>query len=220
MEKMADLEGVIFDLDGTLVDSRAADLGALAKALESLTGEQTSAERLWPFFGVSSEEAARTLVGEQADDLLSLWADQYRKDIEEGLRVYPGVKRTLAKLRAEGLQMAVVTLQTRAEMDLTRRYARLDAWIDVWVALDDVRQPKPHPDPLLHVLSAFDLEARRVVMIGDSVSDMRAGRAAGVRLGAALWGSLEADEILAFKPEFVFRLPDEMTTLCIQTGKT
>jgi phosphoglycolate phosphatase-like HAD superfamily hydrolase len=66
------LRGVIFDLDGTLIDSREADLEALARALEQLTGEPTRHDRLTRFFGVSSREAAEELVGAEAPALLEL----------------------------------------------------------------------------------------------------------------------------------------------------
>ncbi len=209
-----DIQGVIFDLDGTLVDSREADLRALSKAVREIMGEEIPLETLDRFFGISSRETAEQISAAEADRLIARWVVHYQQEAAEGLHMFPGVEPALRELHASGLQLGVVTLQTRSEMNFTRQCVQLDHLICSWVAMDDTTHPKPHPEPLFLVLEQLGLEAGQSVMIGDSIKDMNAGRAAGCRTGAALWGSLERDDILAFRPDYIFSHPAEMRQLC------
>jgi pyrophosphatase PpaX len=212
-EVVLDLKGVIFDLDGTLVDSQNADLGALSQALMQITGERIPLEQLSRFFGVSSEEVAEELVGDRADELLDRWSHLYHATLSDSIQVFPGVKNTLRELHALGIRLGVVTLQTREEMSQTRQVILLDDWIDAWVALDDTLQPKPSPEPVILAIDMLALHQEHTIMVGDSIKDMQAGRAAGIRTGAALWGSIEVEELLAFNPDYIFHQPDDMRTL-------
>jgi len=207
------LRGVIFDLDGTLIDSREADMEALARALEQLTGEPIRHDRLNRFFGVSSREAAEELVGADAPALLELWSSAYHTDLGEKVRIFPGVADVLRSLRLEGLRLGVVTLQTREELRQTRKALPLDGWIEVWVAVDDTQRPKPSPEPLLLALQKLELKPAQAVIVGDSVKDIQAGRAAGVWTGAALWGSVEVEALIDLKPDYIFRQAHELRSL-------
>lgn len=213
------LQGVIFDLDGTLVDSREADLRALSQALVETQGQVLSWEALSSFFGLSSRQTAEQLAGENAEQLLACWSSIYRQEKVKGIRIFPGVEAVLRDLQASGLLLGVVTLQTRSELSLTRQHVSLDHWIDEWVALDDTTQPKPHPEPIWLVLKQLGLDPGHCVMVGDSIKDMRAGRAAGLQVAAALWGSLEVDELIAFQPDFIYCRPEKMRQLCEMSKK-
>lgn len=215
-----DLQGVIFDLDGTLVDTRDADLGALSKALEQVIGERIPIDELAHFFGVSSEEAATQLVGDRAEELLDRWSSLYHTTLADSIRVYPGVKNILQELHAAGKRMGVVTLQTRKEMSQTRKVILLDDWIDVWVALDDTNLPKPSPEPVVLAIDQLELPPEQTLMVGDSIKDMQAGRAAGTRTGAALWGVIDAEELLAFQPDYIFPQPSDLRMLWNHKMKT
>jgi pyrophosphatase PpaX len=115
--------------------------------------------------------------------------------------------------------MAVVTLQTRSELQQTRRHVPLDDLIEVWIALDDTERPKPDPQPVEAALRLLGIAPEDALMIGDTAADLLAGRGAGLLTGAALWGSLERDSLLGLDPDYVFRKPREMEHLCQLTGK-
>jgi pyrophosphatase PpaX len=106
-----------------------------------------------------------------------------------------------------------VTLQTREELRQTRKALPLDGWIEAWVAVDDTERPKPSPEPLLLALQKLELKPAQAVIVGDSVKDIKAGRAAGVWTGAALWGSVEVEALIDLKPDYIFRQPHELRSL-------
>jgi pyrophosphatase PpaX len=208
------LRAVIFDLDGTLLDSREADLGALVDAARECLGMEISRETTMHFFGLPSREVAERLSPENADQLLHRWSEIYRQRMSEDLRLFPGIREVLLELRDASLRLAVVTLQTRDELVQTRQHVPLDDLIEVWLAMDDTQRSKPDPQPVNTALKHLAVSPQNAIMIGDALGDLRAGHHAGVALGAALWGALDPESLIDFKPDFMFNEPQEMRRLC------
>lgn len=213
------LRAVVFDLDGTLLDSREADLGSLIAAARECLGKEISREAAMRFFGLPSRMAAERLAPEQPERLLDRWSAIYRQRMRTDLKLFPHIREVLLAFQQASLRLAVVTLQTRSELLQTRSHVPLDDLIEVWIALDDTERSKPDPQPVEIALGEMDVQPEDAIMIGDAVGDLQAGRRAGLLLGAALWGSLEPDALLAQKPDYVFHEPREMRRLCHLTGK-
>ena len=115
---------------------------------------------------------------------------------------YPGIDGVLAALRRDGARLAIVTSKTHA---LARRgLARcgLAGCFDVVIGMDDVTPHKPHPAPVQAALSRLSAAPERAVFIGDSPYDIQAGRAAGVRTAAVLWGAFERERLDRETPDY------------------
>jgi phosphoglycolate phosphatase len=185
------LKGLLFDLDGTLLDTAADIARALNRAF---------AERGWPPLAVSAvtrmigrgspiliERAAASLDLElSADDkevLVERFFEHYgalEETDESDATAYPGVAATLKALHAAGLKVAVVTnKQHRFATALLARLDLLDS-VDVTVGGDTCERRKPDPQPLLFACEALGLTAADVLMIGDSINDVTAARAAHI----------------------------------------
>ena len=183
---------ILFDLDGTLVDS----LPDLAASLNRVLAE----EGLAPF-------AAQEVTGMVGDGLAALLARalaergrnrdrallaRFRRDyfgaVAVASRPYPGVPETLAELAAEGWRMAVCT--NKPEEAARRRLAALglDAWFTCVAGADTFQVRKPDPRHLLATLDAAGGTAARAIMLGDHANDVAAARAAGIIPVFALWG--------------------------------
>jgi phosphoglycolate phosphatase len=193
------LRAVLFDLDGTLLDTAADITSALNRALaEQGRGAFTAAQvRELIGRGVPSliERALARLPGPagEADQALLLrrFHEHYRQLHDCGefqARAYPGVAQGLSTLFARGLRIGVVTNKAKdAAVDLLARLA-LNQWIHVVVGGDSCVQRKPHPQPLLLALEALQVQPSQALMVGDSQVDVLAARAAGVAVVCVPYG--------------------------------
>lgn len=189
---------VLFDLDGTLVDS-ALDLH---RAMERLAGaERHPVPPLEQFRCVVSKGAmamlALTYPGIDAAGRLTRlqpFLDHYADTIEDNPVAYPGIDAVLAHIEAAGSRWGIVTNKPAAlalrvvhRMDWSRRAA-------VVVGGDTLAVKKPHPGPLLHACESLVVDPADTVYVGDDLRDVLAARAAGIVSVAVAWGYREAGE--------------------------
>ena len=209
---------ILFDLDGTLIDTYHLYMESYRRALAPLIGFVPSDEEILAQRPFSERGLLRGWVGEERleachADLCRHYAELHAA-LGEGM--YDGVREMLAALRAAGLPVGIVTGKGRAAWEVTA--AQLDLGdFAVVVTEDDVAEPKPHPGGLLAAAEALGVAPGAAVYIGDSRGDLRAGRAAGVPVGAALWPKTAPGEREAFlasvsplSPEWVFERPAEV----------
>lgn len=201
---------LLFDLDATLIDSRPIYEQAFGFTFEEVLGISLNEHERRQFMGLPTiEYLMQYAEGDRLNELESTLT-RHIKALMPEVRLFVGFDRVLPRLREAGLQVGIVTSQTRAESMITRQVLGIDAWVDVWVTADDVERVKPDPEPVEAALRALGLEARQVVFIGDSVYDMKAGQAAGVRVGVAVWGTADLELLLSLKPDYVFQTPTEL----------
>ncbi|WAA67713.1 HAD family hydrolase [Microbacterium oxydans] len=176
---------VLFDLDGTLVDSERLWLDAIRSRLESI-GAPASSEVLAGFEGLATIDAARALsrvVGLSAHE--SLVAAEL-EDLTIGafagrLPWIPGAEEALGRLRREGMPLALVTSSTRRWVDAVGESVHLGAF-DAVVTADDVQQTKPHPEPYLRAAALLGVDPAACLVFEDSAVGVRAATAAGCRV--------------------------------------
>ncbi len=184
---------ILFDIDGTLVDSRAVILEAQRRAFQSAGLEPPAERAVLATVGLSLEETFDILVADPARraDVADLYREHVRglrADPAWGEPLYPGVAGTLARLRAAG--RSKLGLATgRARRGIGPLIARHGWWemFDV-VVCGDEHPSKPDPAMLFAALSATGVPVEEAVFVGDSVHDARMARAAGMRFVAVAWG--------------------------------
>lgn len=194
---------ILFDLDGTLYDSGQLDMLSIKKLMETDLGWDVDNLDIQKYLGVSSKELLEKIAPLRVAELLSKWLD-YQNELREQTNLFPHVRSTLTELKNNGYKLGIVTSQNKAELDSTRAYTKMDDLIQVWVSASDAEFPKPHPMPVITALDRIGARAEQTIFIGDSLSDLEAGRSAGTQVGAVLWGAGSQKELIEFKPEFVF----------------
>ena len=193
------VRGVLFDLDGTLIDS-APDLAGAANRLRADHGlEPLPLEMLRPMVG----SGARGMVGvafgvapgqPQFESLRDAFLAHYEAGLLQRTHPFEGVDEMLSALEAAGIPWGIVTnkatrftLPIVAGLNLAQRAA-------VVVCGDTTPHSKPHPEPLRHAARAMGLAPEGVVYVGDDLRDAQAARAAGMAMVAATWGYLGLGE--------------------------
>ena len=183
------MNAVLFDLDGTLIGTKALYMEAYRTAVRPYLRRDLSDQDIMALRPTSELAFLRAVV--DAADLDACLADfhgAYRSlhaELFEG--VYEGVPEVLDAIRAAGVPVGIVTGKSRRSWETTSALCALGPF-DVLVFDDDVRAPKPDPHGLEHAMDALGVDPADTVYVGDTVTDMQAAKAAGLRAVAALWG--------------------------------
>jgi phosphoglycolate phosphatase len=200
------VRGVIFDLDGTLIDSREDIARAVNHALTLHGFVELPLETISGYVGDGAVKLIERATGYSADDpaILALYAafiDYYAAHPVVTTRVFPGVWPALDAL--SGLSLSVCTNKPRLTTDLILRALELTPRFRAVVAGDDLPKKKPDPLPILHLAERLGLELSEIVVVGDGEQDIAAGRAAGVRTIGVRHGIQPLEKMLAAGPDQV-----------------
>ena len=191
---------VLFDLDGTLIDTWDLYIEAYIRSFEPHFKRRLSLEELLQLRPTSETRVfRRALTPPDAAAAHREFLCQYR-NLHPTLfgGVYPGVPKMLAALRRLGLPLGLVTGKSRPAWEITASHAQLGPF-DIIVTDDEVREAKPDPEGLSRALGTLNLPPSDALYVGDSVGDAQAAKAAGVPFAAALWPK-SRDERKKFLP--------------------
>lgn len=184
-----DTSAVLFDLDGTLIDTKSLYLEAYRVAVEPYVRQDMTHEDIMALRPTSEIAFIRAVVEET--DFEACLEDFYRAyerlHTDRFRGVYPGIPEALAAIRGRGLPLGLVTGKSRRSWEITRALVDELGPFDTLVFDDDVRAPKPDPHGLELALAAVGVDPGAAAYVGDTRSDMEAARTAGLRPVAALW---------------------------------
>lgn len=190
---------LLFDLDGTLIDSIELILGSARHAFADAAGRRPTDDEWRAGIGRPLQYTIRewTDSDAEADRVLLRYREYQREHHDRLVRAYDGVVDTLHELAAEGHLIALVTSKAGwlAEQGLT--LVGLADIIPVIVGCDTCTNHKPHPEPVERALALLGVSANDAVFVGDSPHDIHSGRAAGVYTIGVSWGAFSAEEMAA-----------------------
>ncbi len=208
------LQAVLFDLDGTLLDSIDGILVSFEHVLRKYLPERSySREELINLIGEPVPAQMRFFVGEDKPRLIDEMAAAYREHNRARLPsvpLYDGAYATLAELRRRGFKVGLVTSKQRVSTMISIDKYQLAPAFDLIVTSDDTTKHKPDPEPLLHAARLLKLAPAQIAYVGDSVHDMRCALSAGSVAIAALWGPFLQKDLEALKPH---RLVESLSAL-------
>lgn len=179
---------MLFDLDGTLLDTLGLIRESMRFATAAVLGEPLPDDVLMRNVGVPLAVQMREFSEEKADDLLRTYREHNDRVHDALVREYPGVEQALEWVVASGLKTGVVTSKLRSGAMRGLERFSLDRFFDVVIGADDVDRHKPDPYPLLHAAQVMGLDPRACAYVGDSPHDMTAARGAGMVAISATWG--------------------------------
>jgi pyrophosphatase PpaX len=206
---------VLFDLDGTLIDSLRLILDSYHHTLAQ-HGFPARTDTEW-LKGVGTP--LRVQLADWQDDpgtleaMIATYREYNLEHHDRMVTVYPGVLDSVREIKARGLQTGLVTSKNRHGALRGLSLVGLEALMDMLVCADEVTNPKPHPEPVLKAVSLLGADPATTVYVGDSVHDMSSGRAAGVLTAAALWGPFSRDQLESTKPDYWLETPADLVRL-------
>ena len=187
---------VLFDLDGTVIDSGAIILASMRHAAKEVLGEEPSDELLMAAVGGPGLEAQmHALAPDRVEELVRVYR-AHNEPLHEELAWCPGIDDVLVRLKGEGRRLGIVTAKRRATVELAFNVLPLEHLFDTVVGGDETQRHKPDPEPLLLAAERLNVDPRQCAYVGDSPFDIRAAKAAGVRAVAVAWGGIHPDDVL------------------------
>jgi len=205
--------GVVFDFDGTLVDSYPLIEQAFAHVMRTHNLDERARALFQQSRGLPLPEQMKLV----APDIWEALVTTYR-EADTGLghaRVFRGIPTLVRKLHRAGAPMGVVSCKRRALVEAELEAARLRGYFDVVIGFEDVTPTKPAPDPLLHAIARLGISRSHAIYVGDSMVDLETGRAARVKTVLAAWG-LTPELRVAFRSHRLWATrPSEMLALAL-----
>ena len=205
---------VLFDLDGTLIDSGAIILSSFRHATRTVLGREIPDEQLLATVGGSNlVEQMRLFDGERVDELVQVYRE-HNEPLHENLQACAGILDLLPRLRERGHRLGIVTAKRRVSVELAFAVLPLHHLFDAVVAAEDTARHKPDPEPIRLGLQRLGAEAEEAVYVGDSPFDVRAAKAAGVYAVAVTWGGIHpAERLRGEEPDALVDNAEELGAL-------
>jgi pyrophosphatase PpaX len=203
---------VLFDLDGTLIDSGPIILASMQYAVTSVLGREIPPDELGMQIGGQGIVAQMQAIdAARADDLLEAYKT-HNDGLHETLEAFDELVALLPGLKAEGRKLGIVTAKRHRTVGLALdRFPALADAFDVVVGVEDTDRHKPEPEPVLLAMEKLAGTCEETVYIGDSPFDIGAAKAAGVFSVAVGWGGIHPEErLLAEEPDAFVRTPGEL----------
>jgi len=207
------IEAVLFDLDGTLLDTRTLILASFRYATQKVLGYSPPDQQLMDMVGIPLDYQMRVFSVEHADELVRVYREHNSMVHDELIKYFPGTREALDRLKVDGMRMAVVTSK-RTEV-AARGLSRfnLDSYFEVLIGSNDTDKHKPNPEPLLLAAERMSISVEQTIYLGDSPYDMEAARAAGSVAVAALWGMFSRERLIAADAQMELTQIEELPNL-------
>ena len=212
--RLCDCKAVLFDVDGTLVDSMAKIVMGLGDAIEHFAGKRPPDKEIQSLVGLPlSAQFKRYLPfepsREQMDEMITYTIGRYdhHKHLE---RPFEPAIETLRLCQQAGLKTALVTSKNTAEMEIFLRGFVGKPYVDAYVCASDVPQPKPKPDSAIRACELLQVEPGDACFVGDSIFDMQCAHAAGNTPVAVAYGSVPAATLEKENPALILETPEAL----------
>jgi pyrophosphatase PpaX len=203
---------VLFDLDGTLIDSGPIILASMQHAVRAVLDREIAYEELAATVGGQGLVAQMTdLAPDKVDELVEAYR-AHNDPLHETLEAFAGMVDVLPRLRKDGRRLGIVTAKRHRTVALAfDRFPWLEQQFEVVIGHDDTERHKPDPEPVLEALRRLGASPAEAAYVGDSPFDIRAGKDAGAFAVAVSWGGIHSDErLLEEEPDAFVHSPEEL----------
>ena len=202
---------VVFDMDGTLTQTNSLIFASFNHITNKYLGRTFTPLEIISWFGPPEEGAIERLIGaDRVDEVMDELCGYYQSRHSELAQMHAGIPDVLQLLHDRGVNLAVFTGKGTRTATITLDQFNIGSYFKLVVSGNDVVNHKPHPEGIQKIIRHFAVDPSDVLMIGDALADVKASRAAGVKVAAVLWDSYDKDRMLAAEADFVFHKVDAL----------
>lgn len=202
---------ILFDLDGTLIDSTPLIIESFKYTFLNHFDEVKKDEELYAYLGIPLRAPFETLYPDMVEDLLDTYRSFNENKHDNYIGVFRGINGILEKLREKGIVLGVVTSKKRHLAMRGLRLFELDKYMSIFVTPEDTEKHKPDGEPILKALEMAGIKDRNLALyVGDSTYDILCAKNAGVKSAAVGWSYIPAEELLDAEPDIVLDSPEDL----------
>lgn len=194
---------LLFDLDGTLINTNELIIASFLHTLNHYYPNQYTREDVYEFIGPSLLETFSGLDLERAEEMIEHYREHNHLHHDLLVEEYEGVYETIQELKERNYKVGIVTTKMRKAVQRGLLKGRLDPFFDVVVTLDDVKNPKPDPEPIELALKLIGSSAEETIMVGDNSHDILAGKNAGTKTAGVAWALKGRDYLEQYGPDYM-----------------
>ncbi len=191
---------VLFDLDGTLIDTNKLIMDSFKYTYRTCLGIEVSEQDILKCYGEPLIVTLKRYSEEKADEMFRTYIEYNESRHNDTVNIFEGVKELLEELDSQGCSMAMVTSKRKKIALQGLELFDIKKHFDVFVALEDTEQHKPNPAPVVKALELLEAHPSEAIMVGDSVFDIHCAHGAGVKAALVKWSAahgFQGDDISA-----------------------
>jgi pyrophosphatase PpaX len=188
------IKAILFDLDGTILDSVPVILASFREVCEDM-GLPFDEEFVRSHIGIPLEPQGQMFAGDRGDEFVERYRENYEKYHGLDTHLFPGAGEALHTLRERGFRLALVTSKSLRAVSRIIATAGIAEHFEVVITADHVARHKPHPEPILKAMDALGVAAEETVYVGDARFDVEASAGAGVPMIGVSWGAGLREEL-------------------------
>lgn len=184
------IDTILFDVDGTMIDTEYIMIHSLQQTLRQLKGLEVSAHELEFILGIPGQKAVEQYVDHKINEemMLNEW-DKNIQLLQHHARLFDGIKELLIELKHQHYFLGIVTSKTQQEMENEFDHFNLNDFFDCVITASDTVNHKPHPEPIETAIKRLDKSPKNVIYVGDSIYDMECAKQSEVAFALAEWGA-------------------------------
>ena len=205
----------MFDVDGTLTSTNQLIFDSFNFIAKKYLNRTFTDEEIVAMFGPTEDVILKEWCEEKYEEARAEYY-KYYSDNHWKAKLYPGIKEILDYLKNKKFPLGIFTGKGREATMITLRKLDVDLYFDLIVTGDDVANHKPSAEGILKFVNHFRLKNERVLMIGDSVSDVKASKEAGIKVASALWDSYAHEKVKTLQSDYYFYSVEELKDFIFQ----
>jgi pyrophosphatase PpaX len=204
---------ILFDLDGTLIDTNELIISTYLHTLEKYFPGKYKRLDVLPFLGPTLHEVFGAMDPERVEEMVLEYRTYNLANHDALVKEFVGVMETIETLKKKGYKLAIVTTKREDVAFKGLRLMKLDPFFDVMIAYDHVKKVKPDPEPIFLALEKLESKPEETLMVGDNFHDVLAGKNAGTKTAGVAWTIKGRDYLAKYDPDYMLENMTDLLTI-------
>lgn len=207
------IKAVLFDFDGTLMDTNELIIQTFEHVLNTHFPGKYNRQDILPFLGPTLDETFNLIDPKNAAQMIAEYRVWNIANHDAFAKEFEGVSNTLRQLKEDGYLLAIVSTKKNNMVHKGIDLLEVGNIFDIVIGLDDVLKPKPNPEPILLALERLGVDREEAIMIGDNYHDIVGGQNAGVKTAGVAWTIKGEDFLQKYNPDYMLQQISDLHTI-------